>query len=145
MNTCTIFVYSDAPAEIKTNLEFSIKDLIVNKNVSVFYFGNQGKFDFYVKEVLTELKFEFPHIKTYLVLAYLPNKKTDISLLKIDSIFPEGIETVPKQFAISWRNKWMINNSQYVITYITHSWGGAAKFKELAEKKNKNVVELSCY
>lgn len=61
----------------------------------------------------------------------------------INSMLPEGIETVPKRFAISWRNKWMLNQSDYVITYVTHSWGGAAQFAEMAEKQHKRVINLA--
>lgn len=32
----------------------------------------------------------------------------------------------------------MIKQSDYIITYVTHNWGGAANFKSLAEKKGKN-------
>lgn len=35
-----------------------------------------------------------------------------------DTMLPEGIETVHPRFAISWRNKWMIKQSDYVVTYI---------------------------
>ena len=52
-------------------------------------------------------------------------------------------ETVPKRFAIFYRNKWMIERSDYVVTYVTHQIGsGAAQFKELAEKQGKIVIEL---
>ena len=50
---------------------------------------------------------------------------------------------MPLRFAISYRNKWMIEQSDYVVTYVNHSWGGAAQFKELAEKKGKTVIELN--
>lgn len=30
-----------------------------------------------------------------------------------------------------------------VVTYITHSWGGAAQFAELAEKQKKIIVSLN--
>ena len=33
--------------------------------------------------------------------------------------------------------------SDYVVTYVTHSWGGAAQFAELAEKQKKIIVSLS--
>ena len=69
----------------------------------------------------------------------MPKRKAENSEL---TILPEGIETVPPRFAISYRNKWMIEQSDYVITYVIHSWGGAAQFKELAEKKGKTVIEL---
>ena len=58
-----------------------------------------------------------------------------------NTVYPEGIETVPKRFAISWRNKWMLKESDYVVTYITHTWRGAAQFAESA-KRQKNVINL---
>ena len=59
-----------------------------------------------------------------------------------NTIYPEGLETVPKRFAISWRNKWMIQESDVVVTYITHSWGGAAQFADLAKRKKKRVINI---
>ena len=60
-----------------------------------------------------------------------------------NTLLPEGIEAVHPRFAISWRNKWMIKQSDYVVTYITHSWGGAAQFAKLAEKQKKTVINLA--
>ena len=59
------------------------------------------------------------------------------------SILPEGIEAVPRRFAINYRNKWMLTKSDIVVTYVTRNFGGAAQFKELAEKKGANIVTLS--
>ncbi len=36
----------------------------------------------------------------------------------------------------------MINQSDYVVTYVWKTWGGASKFKEIAEKKNRTVINL---
>ena len=36
----------------------------------------------------------------------------------------------------------MIKQSDYVVTYITHSWGGAAQFAEMAERQKKTVINL---
>ena len=57
-------------------------------------------------------------------------------------LLPEGIESVHPRYAISWRNNWMLRQSDYVVTYITHSWGGAAQFAENAKKQKKVVVNL---
>ncbi|MBE6764742.1 MAG: hypothetical protein E7546_02525 [Ruminococcaceae bacterium] len=51
-----------------------------------------------------------------------------------DTVLPEGIEAVPKRYAIIWRNKWMIAQSDCVVTCITRPFGGAAQFAELAQK-----------
>ncbi len=49
---------------------------------------------------------------------------------------------MPFRFGIEYRNKWMIENSDYVVTYVRRSFGGAAKFKALAERKKKNVINI---
>ena len=43
---------------------------------------------------------------------------------------------------INKRNTWMINNSDYVVTYVKYSVVGAAKFKRLSEKKCKIVINI---
>ena len=77
-----------------------------------------------------------------MVLAYLPTKKSEYEDYT-NTILPEGIETAPKRFAISYRNKWMVEQADIVITYVTHGFGGAAQFKALAERQGKTVIELS--
>jgi hypothetical protein len=60
----------------------------------------------------------------------------------MDTLLPDGIETAPRRFAISFRNKWMVNKSDFVICYITHSFGGAAQYVELAKRQGKK--SLTC-
>ena len=36
----------------------------------------------------------------------------------------------------------MLKQSDYVVTYITHSWGGAAQFEEIAIKQKKSLIQL---
>ena len=55
----------------------------------------------------------------------------------------EGIENHLPRFAIAFRNRWMIKKSDYVVTYVTRSFGGAYKFKTLSVTKNKTVIEIS--
>ena len=98
-----------------------------------------------VRSVLLELTERYTAIRYAVVLAYLPAEpKDDLARQQNYSniIYPEGIEIVPKRFAIDWRNKWMLRQADYVVTYITHSWGGAAKFAEKAMKSGKTVINL---
>jgi hypothetical protein len=74
----------------------------------------------------------------------MPSQKQEYELYDLSETFlPEGIETVPKRFAISWRNKRMVRESSVIICYITHSWGGAAQFVEYAKRQGKEVINLS--
>ena len=138
--TCTFFGHRDTPKETEPALRLTLIDLIENKNVTVFYVGNNGNFDTMVRSQLEALSQTYP-ITYSVVLAYLPTEKNKYDNLT-NTIYPEGLETVPKRFAISRRNKWMIQQSDIVVTYVTHNFGGAAQFKALAERMGKAVIKL---
>ena len=137
--TCTFFGHRDTPTETEPALRLTLIDLIENKNATVFYVGNHGNFDAMVRRQLKDLSKTYP-IKYYVVLAYMPGKNADPDE---HSILPEGIETVPRRFAINYRNKWMLNKSDIVVTYVTRNFGGAQEFKQMAEKQSKNIIELN--
>ena len=137
---CTFFGHKDTPKEIEPTPRSTLIDLIENKNVTVFYVGNNGNFDTMVRRQLEELSQTYP-IEYHVVLAYLPTEKNRYDNLT-NTIYPEGLETVPKRFAISWRNKWMIQQSDIVVTYVTRNFGGAWEFKQMAEKAQKYMIYL---
>lgn len=137
---CTFFGHKDAPKEIEPTLRSTLIDLIENKNVNVFYVGNNGNFDTMVRRQLEDLSQTYP-IAYSVVLAYLPTEKNNYDNLT-NTIYPEGLETIPKRFAISWRNKWMIQQSDVVVTYVTRNFGGAAQFKEMAKRLRKPIIDI---
>lgn len=135
--TCTFFGHANTPLEIRDKLKATLINLIENRSVDLFYVGDKGNFDRLALSVLREISAVYP-IRYSVVLAYLPKEKSDYPTL-----FPEGIETVPKRFAINFRNKFMVEQSDMVISYITRSYGGAVKFVEMAHKKKKTVINLA--
>lgn len=139
--TVTFFGHKDTPKEIEPTLRTTLVDLIENHGATEFYVGNNGNFDTMVRRQLEELSHTY-HITYSVVLAYLPTKKSEYDDFT-NTLLPEGIETTPKRFAISYRNKWMIEQADIVVTYVTHTYGGAAQFKALAERQGKMVIELS--
>lgn len=145
MSTCTLFGHRQCPSELRPQLREVLVDLIEGQGVHTFYVGNQGEFDDLVCSVLRELSLEYPGINYGVVLAYPPTPQQDHGERGVDeahTMFPEGIETVPKPCAIEWRNRWMLKRADYVVTYVTHPWGGAAKFAEQAKRMGKRVVNL---
>ena len=144
MSVCTFFGHSDCPSTVAPKLRSVLIELIENHGVDVFYVGNQGNFDRMVRSALKELAEIYPHIRYAVVLAYMPGKRDSLTDFNYkNTLLPEGIETVHPRFAISWRNKWMIKQSDYVVIYITHSWGGAAQFAELAGRQRKVIINLA--
>lgn len=140
--TVTFFGHRYVQKEIEPMLRSTLIDLIENRGAELFYVGNQGGFDAMVTRVLRELSDRYP-IRAYTVLAYLPVGESVSSEDLLPTILPDGIETVPRRFAISFRNRWMIAQSDYAVTHVTtHIASGAAQFKALAEKQGKMVINL---
>ena len=142
MAACTFFGHRDCPETIKPKLRDVLVDLITNNEVDMFYVGHQGQFDAYVHSELKKLKQEYPQINYAVVLAYMPGKKTEYDDYS-DTMLPEGIESVHPRFAISRRNNWLLRQSDYVVTYITHTYGGAAQYASKARKQGKILMDLT--
>ena len=141
---CTFFGHRDCPETIKPKIRTAVIDLIENHGVTMFYVGNQGNFDRMVRSVLKEVTTAYPGVGYAVVLAYMPPVKTENLYENFsDTMLPEGIEKVPKRFAIPWRNKWMIEHADYVVTHVTRSCGGSAKFQGIAIKMDKRIYDLT--
>lgn len=142
METCTFFGHRDCSDAVLPSLRAAVYDLIEAQGVDRFFVGNQGNFDRLVLLVLREAKTSYPQIRYDVVLAYLPRENDQAHLPADETLLPEGIETVPKRFAISWRNRWMIDHADFVICYVAQSWGCAAQFVREAKRKNRSIIDL---
>lgn len=132
MPACTFFGHSQCP-DLRSELRDAVMRL-AGDGVDMFYVGDNGRFDAQARSVLSELGLRYG-----VVLAYLP-KGTGADFG--DTMFPEGLELVHPRYAIDRRNRWMLERSDYVVTYMHHSWGGAAKFAALAERQGKRMIRL---
>ena len=138
----TFLGHRDSPALVRAPLKEALSQLIESEGADTFYIGNSGCFDRVALAVLQELKKAYPHIRYFLVLAYLPQKPTELPTV-CETIFPAEVAAAPVRFAIERRNDWMLQQSDTVITYVTRPFGGAAKFKKKALAAQKRVIELS--
>lgn len=141
---CTFFGHREISADIENDLKQVLYLLVENYGVDEFIVGNQGAFDSLVYRNLKFLKERYNHIKFYVVLAYMPiNNKHFKDINYEDSIYPDILEKTPRKFAINKRNLWMIDKSDVVVVYVKRTTGGAAKFKEIAERKGKRVINIA--
>lgn len=138
------FGHHDAPENIKEMIADHVKEEIL-KGETEFLVGNHGHYDYMVLSVLRAMKEAHPHICYSVVLAYMPDGSPDeYSFIKPEeTMYPEGLESVPRKFAIVWRNDWMLKQSNTVICYAKHHFGGAGKFTEKAIKQKKRVINLA--
>lgn len=73
----------------------------------------------------------------------LPSHPLDITPEeKTHTVLPPDFEKTPPRFAIDRRNHYMLKQADFVVTYVTHSFGGAAKFAQMATRQKKIVIPL---
>lgn len=138
---CAFFGHRDCPYSIESALFDVLCCLVEQHGVNEFLVGNHGNFDRIVLSQLRKLKEKYPHICYCVVLAYLPIDKQEERYE--NTIYPEGMESVPPRFAIVRRNRWIVEQCDIVVSYILYSGGGAAQFVRLAEKKGKYIINLA--
>lgn len=128
MRICTFCGHRWVPESIRASLAETVEKLIVAQDVHCFYVGNNGAFDRMALSVLKKLKSKHPYIRYHVVLAYMPGKKEEYPFeSQVDTIYPEGLENVPQRYAIVHRNRWMVEQSDYLVAYVVHDSGGAAQ------------------
>ncbi len=139
---CGFCGHGDAPARIRPQLRQAIATLIQIGKADTFYVGNHGAFDRMVAGILADLQKENPQIQYAVILAYLPGANKYNHPDKTPTIYPEGLELVPKRFAILYRNRWIVEQSDTMIAYVTHFFGGAAQTLAYARRKGIPILNL---
>ena len=136
----TFFGHHDCPDSIKPKLLETIENRIKQGTLQ-FYVGNHGNFDAMVLSCLRILKQKYPGIRYAVILAYLSGNSK--AYLPGETLFPGGIESVQKRFAIDYCNRWMLDHTNTVIAYVSRSYGGASKYLERAKRSGKTIVNLA--
>lgn len=112
-------------------------ETLIDRGADQFLLGGYGAFDAATAAAVWHAKKIYPHIQSYLVLAYLD--RVGFTESYDGSIYPP-LENTPRRFSISKRNEWMVRNSDVLVAYVLHGWGGAAAMLCYAEKKGKEII-----
>ena len=92
---------------------------------------------------MKKLSGTYPHIRYSVMLAYMPAKQDELDTVDYsDTVYPDELADIPRRFAVDRRNRMMLELADIVVTYVRCPGGGAAKFKELAEKNGKEIIEI---
>lgn len=125
-----------SPSSIKERLIEIVEKHIIEYGATDFIVGRYGAFDSLVRDVLRELKSRHPHIKLYLLAPYAFNQKVETPQDFDGTLYPEGLEKVPKPYAIVQANRYMVERSDYLIAYPGH--GNSRNIVEYAQRREKN-------
>ncbi len=142
---CAFFGHREIWCDISKSLDCAVRTAIKEYGATEFWVGGYGMFDSFAVGSIRRLKKDFPQITLHRILAYLPTRKDPLSNTYDSTIYPKGLELVPRKFAISKRNQWIADHCHMVICYIDHSYGGAYTACKAARRKNKVLINLGTF
>ena len=75
-----------------------------------------------------------------MLLPYHPAEREVILPSGFDSsLYPPGMENVPRRFAIARANRWMVEHCTHLVAYVTHPASNAGKVVEWGRRLTKEV------
>lgn len=141
--TCVFIGHGDAYGIDSAELHNFIRR-VIEQGATLFLNGGMGHFDYMCAQTVSELKKDYPSIRSELVIPYLTFQPRTMKYFD-SSIYPDGFEKYHFKAAIPKRNRWMVDQSQMAICYVTHGWGGAAQTMKYAIKKKLQIINLGNY
>ena len=130
--------------------ELKILSVLENKvgdNYAELFLGGYGAFDDFARRCGVKYKEKHPNIKLIFITPYItPDyQKNHLQYKKdlYDEILYPELENVPLRFAISHRNKWMVNKADIVIANVNNSCGGAYQTYKYAKNTGKETINIS--
>ena len=143
MKSCFFIGHRDASPELFPLLADAIEQHIVERGVTAFIVGNYGAFDELAARAVIDAKRRHPNITVSMLLPYHPSERPVWIPAGFDgTLYPSGMETVPRRLAIVRANRYAVDHVDYLIAYAWHPASNARNLVEYAEKKGVPVVRL---
>lgn len=139
--------HSDYIENIQDEVEIlNILESEVGDSPCELFLGGYGNFDAFAFRCAKKFKQKYFSAKLILVTPYLDRRekmrKTICVKEEFDSIVYPELEKVPPRYAISHRNKWMVEQADIVISFVSHQYGGAYTTYLHAIRKGKKIYNL---
>ena len=116
---------------------------LITQGVTEFYVGNHGSFDRMAARGVIAAKQRHLEVRLTMLLPYHPAEREVVLPAGFDgSLYPPGMENVPRRFAIPRANRWMVEHCTHLVAYVTHPASNAGKVVEWGRIQGKRVVEL---
>ena len=133
-------------AEIEEEMMKTLEEKVGNEPAE-FLLGGYGDFDSFAYTCCKEYQKTHPQTKLILVTPYITEsyQRNHLEYKKdfYDEIIYPEIEKAPPKFAITYRNKWMVEQADLVIAFVQNTYGGAYQTYRHAQKKEKEIINLA--
>ena len=150
MTVCTFAGHREVyQANISEMLDEAISKIINTDDSFRFLVGGMGEFDGMCSSAVRRAKRKYPNkeIRLELVLPYLTHELNENKLYYEtsfnDVVIPIELAGVHYKSAITKRNRWMVEQSDWLIAFVYRDFGGAYTTLRYAEKKGLQIINLA--
>ena len=147
--SCFFIGHREADEWLLSRLERIVEQLITEENIRYFYVGGYGGFDRIAATAVKKAKQQHPNITLMLVLPYHPADCPVETPNGFDgTYYPDGLEKVPKRYAIVRANRRMVETCDWLVCYVKHGASNSRNLLEYAHRytgtgllRIKNIYE----
>jgi len=145
--TCFFIGHRESSDSSFPVLSTEVERHITEYGVTDFIVGKYGRFDSLAAQCVKAAKKRRTEVTLTLLLPYHPYDCPIPTPPGFDSTFyPPGMETVPKRVAIVRANRYMVDHSDYLITYAWHPVSNAWNLVEYERgKEEQGTSKLQSY
>ncbi len=136
-------------AEISEKTGYYIEEAI-KKGYEHFYCGGAIGFDTIAAEKVLFLKEKYPHIKLHIVMPCRNQTRgwsqENISRYEAVNKKADEVKCLSEDYyngCMQMRNRYMVDNSSLLISYLTRLTGGSAYTYNYAQKKGIDTINIS--
>lgn len=142
--SCVFIGHREANDSVLPELEKCVERLICEEGVSYFYVGSYGGFDRMAMTAVRRVKEKYPGTMLLLVLPYHPAERPVKLAPGFDgSYYPEGMESVPRRYAIVRANRKLVDTCDWLVCYVRHGASNSRNLLEYAKKREeKGVIRI---
>lgn len=145
MKACCGFGHRNVFENISDKIDKAV-EYAINEGCELFYTGGMGEFDSLFSSAVRKAKKSCPSIKLICVKPYMTKEinesKDYYAAIYDDVIIPQELMGIHYKKAITARNRWMIENSDIVISYTIRDHGGAYTALKYAEQNKKIIIYI---
>ncbi len=120
MKICFLFGHGEASEGILGDILAAAEEHYLRYGIRSFYVGSRGNFDRLAARAILRLKERYGDISLTLLLSYHPGERPVLLPPGFDGSFYPPLHTVPRRYAISRANRYMVQQADSIICYVRH-------------------------
>lgn len=135
---CFFIGHREAPDALLPAIQSTVEKVITEYGVNEFVVGHYGNFDRLAMSAVVTAKHNHPRISLLMLLPYHPSESPVLLPTGFDgTYYPDGMEAVPRRYAISRANRCAVDAADCLIAYAIHPASNARKLVEYACRREK--------